>query len=316
MRFLVACPACHRQFDATERRVGSTFPCSCGATVTVPQAAAHDAAVVRCSSCGAPRGDGDAGACRFCGAELTLHERDLDTICPGCMARVSGRARFCHFCGTPVLGAQAAAAESSYRCPVCPEERPLASRRLGRAQVAFFDCGSCGGLWLEKEVFEVLADRARSGSLPEGFGGGAPALESPPAEAPAPAGSAAALRYRPCVICGALMNRRNYGRKSGVIVDVCARHGLWFDLHEIDRLLRWIHEGGEERSERFQREAERAEARQRALAEGAPQPWGKSLAGGADSLESLLLSRRQRSGMLFGEIVSGLVDSVRHWFSD
>jgi Zn-finger nucleic acid-binding protein len=313
MRFLVACPRCHRQFDATERRVGSTFPCSCGGAVTVPPPAAHDAAVVRCSSCGAPREEANGG-CRFCGAEFTLHERDLDTICPGCMARVSGRARFCHFCGTPVLGAQAAAAESSYRCPACPAERPLASRRLGRAQVAFFDCGSCGGLWLEKEIFEVLADRARSGSLPEGFGGGAPAPEGP-AEPLAPAGSAgAALRYRPCVICGALMNRRNYGRKSGVIVDVCARHGLWFDLHEIDRLLRWIREGGEERSAQLQREAERSEARQKALAEGA-QPWGKSLAGGADSLEGLILSRR-RSGPLFGEIVSGLADSVRHWFSD
>jgi Zn-finger nucleic acid-binding protein len=313
MRFLVACPECHRQFDATERRVGSSFPCSCGATVTVPPPAAHDAAVVRCSSCGAPReesGEGKGG-CRFCGAEFTLHERDLDTICPGCMARVSGRARFCHFCGTPVLGAQASAAESSYRCPVCPEERPLASRRLGRAQVAFFDCGSCGGLWLEKEVFEVLADRARSGSLPEGFGGGAPVLESHAAEPATLAG--AAVRYRPCVICGALMNRRNYGRKSGVIVDVCARHGLWFDLHEIDRLLRWIHEGGEARSERLQREAERIEARQKALAEGTPRPWGQP---SVEGVEGLLLSRRDRSGMLLGEIVSGLVDGVRHWFSD
>ncbi len=317
MRFLVACPECHRQFDATERRVGSTFPCSCGATVTVPPPAAHDAAVVRCSSCGAPREEGESGegkgGCRFCGAEFTLHERDLDTLCPGCMARVSGRARFCHFCGTPVLGAQAAAAGSSYRCPVCPGERPLASRRLGRAQVAFFDCGSCGGLWLEKEIFEVLADRARSGSLPEGFGGGAPALESQAAELPTAAASAAALRYRPCVLCGALMNRRNYGRKSGVIVDVCARHGLWFDLHELDRLLRWIHQGGEVRAEQLQREGERIEARQKALAEGVPKTWGQPQ---DETLEGLLLSRRHRSGLLFGEVVSGLVDGVRHWFSD
>ena len=63
MRFLVACPECHRQFDATARPVGSAFPCSCGATVTVPLPDAHDAAVVRCSSCGAPR-EGMAAACR------------------------------------------------------------------------------------------------------------------------------------------------------------------------------------------------------------------------------------------------------------
>jgi Zn-finger nucleic acid-binding protein/ribosomal protein L40E len=300
MRFLVACPGCHRQFDATGRPEGSAFPCSCGATVTVPRPRAHDAAVVRCSSCGAPREE-TATACRFCGAEFTLHERDLDTICPGCMARVSGRARFCHHCGTPVLGAQASAGESGYRCPACPGGHPLVSRRLGRANVAIFDCSTCGGLWVEREIFEVLADRARSGQLPEGFGGGAPAAESHPLEPQQ-------LHYRPCVICGALMNRRNYGRKSGVIVDLCARHGVWFDLHELDRLLRWIREGGEARTEKLQQEETRIEARQKALAEG-PQPWEPPEG------QSWLLNRSGRSSSLLGEVVSGVADGVIHWFS-
>jgi Zn-finger nucleic acid-binding protein len=72
--------------------------------------------------------------------------------------------------------------------------------------------------------------------------------------------------YRPCVLCGTLMNRRNFGRKSAVIVDVCSRHGVWFDLHELDQLLRWIREGGEERVRALQAEEEKAEARQKALA--------------------------------------------------
>lgn len=304
MRFLVACPECHRQFDATGRPEGSAFPCSCGATVTVPRPQAHDAAVVRCSSCGAPRenrGEETAPACRFCGAEFTLHERDLDTICPGCMARVSGQARFCHHCGTPVLGAQASAGESGYRCPACPGGHPLVSRQLGRAKVAIFDCSTCGGLWIEKEIFEVLADRARSGQLPEGFGGGAPAAEPHPLEPQQ-------LHYRPCVICGALMNRRNYGRKSGVIVDLCARHGIWFDLQELDRLLRWIREGGEARTEKLQQEETRIEARQKALAEG-PQPWEQPEG------QSWLPNRSGRSSSLLGEVVAGVADGVIHWFS-
>jgi Zn-finger nucleic acid-binding protein len=297
MRFLVACPECHRQFDAAERLVGSAFACSCGAAVAVPLPRAHDAAVVRCSSCGAPR-EGEEPACRFCGAELTLHERDLDTICPGCMARVSGRARFCHHCASPLLAGQAAAGESGYRCPSCEGERPLASRRLGRANVALFDCSLCGGIWIEKEIFEVLADRARAGQLREGLGGGAP-LEAAAAAQP--------LRYRPCVICGALMNRRNYGRKSGVIVDVCARHGIWFDLHELDSLLRWIREGGEARAEKLQREQERIEARQARLGEDL-QPWNQP------ESERLIFSRR-RSGAM-GELMSGLVGGAIRWLFD
>jgi Zn-finger nucleic acid-binding protein len=278
--------------------------------VTVPRPRAHDAAVVRCSSCGAPREnrrEETAPACRFCGAEFTLHERDLDTICPGCMARVSGRARFCHHCGTPVLGAQAAAGESGYRCPACPGGHPLVSRRLGRANVAIFDCSICGGLWVEKEIFEVLADRARSGQLPEGFGGGAPAA-APADIHPSEPQPLQPLHYRPCVICGALMNRRNYGRKSGVIVDLCARHGIWFDLHELDLLLRWIREGGEARTEKLQQEETRIEARQKVLAEGL-RPWAKP------EPESWLPGEGRRSGADLGEVVSGLVDGVIHWFS-
>jgi Zn-finger nucleic acid-binding protein len=302
MRFLVACPECHRQFDATGRPEGSAFPCSCGAAVTVPRASAHDAAVVRCSSCGAPR-EGEAPACRFCGAEFTLHEKDLDTVCPGCMARVSGQARFCHHCGTPILGGQAAAGESGYRCPACAGERPLTSRRLGQTNVAFFDCAACGGLWLEKEVFEALSERARAGHLPEGFGGGAPA------DAPvttAAAGTAGEVHYRPCVICGTLMNRRNYGRKSGVIVDVCARHGIWFDFQELDHLLRWIREGGEARAETMQREQEKIEMRQQRLGETLP-PWNQPA------------SERLPFGhgpSMAGELASGLVNGVIRWFFD
>jgi Zn-finger nucleic acid-binding protein len=292
MRFLVACPECRRQFDATGRPVGSTFQCSCGAAVAVPAPHAHDAAVIRCSSCGAPR-EGTARACRFCASEFTLHERDLDTICPGCMARVSGRARFCHHCGTPVLTTQAAVGESAYRCPSCAERRALASRRLGQANVALFECSACGGLWIEKEIFEVMADRARSGKLPEGFGGGEPAAAEP---APGPAGQR--LQYRPCVTCGALMNRQNYGRKSGVILDVCARHGLWFDLHELDRLLRWIRQGGETRAGNLQLEQERTEARQKALAAGL-QPWNQV------ETEGSLFSPGWRSSLL-GDLLSGL----------
>jgi len=258
MRFLLACDSCRRQLDVTGHAVGARLRCSCGAELTVPRPRGHDAAVVRCSSCGGPREEG-AERCRYCSSEFTLHDRDLDTLCPGCMARVSGRARFCHYCATPILSAQAASPGSVHCCPACPEKRPLASRRLGKANVAIFECNVCGGLWVEKEILEVLADRARAGQMPDlgmaGEGGLQPAetVQKGPL-------------YRPCVLCGSLMNRRNFGRKSGVIVDVCSRHGVWFDLHELDRMLRWIRTGGEERVRALQAEEEKAEARQKALA--------------------------------------------------
>jgi Zn-finger nucleic acid-binding protein len=263
IRFLVACPDCRRQFDATGLPVGKEISCSCGAQVKVTRPTAHDAAVIRCSSCGAPR-EGQAQVCRYCASEFTLHERDLTTICPGCMARVSSKARFCHSCSTPLMQGGATAPETELCCPVCTARTPLVSRRLGRAPVAVYDCAGCGGLWIEKEVFEVLADRARAGQLADLATGGVVST-APPDDGHAAATTGPA--YRPCVLCGALMNRRNYGRKSGVIVDVCSRHGLWFDLHEIDRLLRWLREGGEERTKHLQAEEDRTVARQKHLAE-------------------------------------------------
>ena len=119
---LAACTQCGRQFDVSDSPdlahldAGASFPCSCGATVTVPEAKPQDAAVVACSACGAPR-QGQAAACGYCGSDYTLRELDLDAICPRCFARVSRRGRFCHHCAVPLTAPRAVGAPSSHRCP-------------------------------------------------------------------------------------------------------------------------------------------------------------------------------------------------------
>src|SRR5690606_39479191 len=54
----------------------------------------------------------------------------------------------------------------------------------------------------------------------------------------------AEVRYRGCPACGVLMNRRNFGRRSGVIVDVCKEHGVWFDADELTAVLEFVARGG------------------------------------------------------------------------
>jgi len=279
MRHLIVCGRCRRQLDAGDRAAGELVPCPCGEMVAVPPLAAHDSAVVRCSACGAPR-EGDEPECRYCGASFTVHERDIDTICPVCMARVSGGARFCDHCGSPILVDQAAAAATTMRCPACGPRQLLRSRQFAGEPVAVSECVLCGGLWAERRVFEVLLVRARHGEL----GGAAVAIAG---ERPAgPAGTAAAggaggagargadaggsaagggHLYRPCPVCGALMNRQNYGRKSGVILDLCGAHGIWFDLDELPRVLAWIQGGGEARAGQLEAEEARTAAREQRL---------------------------------------------------
>ena len=52
------------------------------------------------------------------------------------------------------------------------------------------------------------------------------------------------VRYVPCPECGELMNRINFARCSGVIVDVCKRHGTWFQREELRRIVEFIRAGG------------------------------------------------------------------------
>ena len=46
-----------------------------------------------------------------------------------------------------------------------------------------------------------------------------------------------------CPDCGEIMHRRNYAGASGVIIDFCKNHGVWFDADELPRLLAWIRSG-------------------------------------------------------------------------
>jgi hypothetical protein len=64
-----------------------------------------------------------------------------------------------------------------------------------------------------------------------------------------------------------MMNRHNFGRASGVVLDVCRPHGTFFDRAELHGVVRFIRGGGLERArerqlERLAEEERRARARE------------------------------------------------------
>lgn len=240
MRLLVACPQCRRQYDASARRVGSRFRCHCGQPVTVQEPQGHDAAVVRCSSCGGPRSAGQA-ACGFCGADFTLHERDLDAVCPRCLARVSSQARFCHHCGTLLAAQSCAASDTPLACPACGPPHHLISRPLAGAGFSVLECPRCVGEWLDLATFAELVKRAEGQALDArshlASRRAREAAMDRPSDAPG------GRPYRPCPECSDLMVPRNYGRQSGIVIDLCRRHGAWFDADELSRILDWVAAG-------------------------------------------------------------------------
>ena len=40
------------------------------------------------------------------------------------------------------------------------------------------------------------------------------------------------------------MQRKNFGHRSGVVVDWCGSHGTWLDAHEMEDIAAFVLEGG------------------------------------------------------------------------
>jgi Zn-finger nucleic acid-binding protein/ribosomal protein L40E len=262
LRLLVACTSCKRQYDASGRDPGDRFHCLCGNQLTVPAPRSHEAAVVRCSSCGATR-QGDAPSCAHCGSDFTIHERDLHTICPVCAARVSDRARFCHHCATRLDPQGLAGEQTSKTCPACGDGHCMTSRDFGVAGLSILECPSCAGLWLGHSAFRHLVEHAETSSATSRVHAMAAARAAAAEPAPSRRAPPQGQFYRPCLECGQLMQRRNYGDRSGVIIDVCGAHGVWFDADELAAVLSWIRQGGS-RLAREQAEERRRDRTRRA----------------------------------------------------
>ncbi len=74
------------------------------------------------------------------------------------------------------------------------------------------------------------------------------------------------ISYIKCPVCAQLMNRANYGARSGIIVDRCKEHGVWLDGGELRHLCEWMKAGGKllEQEEKKMAETEQARELRRA----------------------------------------------------
>jgi Zn-finger nucleic acid-binding protein len=203
-----------------------------------------EAQTLNCPNCGAAISS-DSPRCRYC-------ESKLATIaCPSCFAMMFAGSRHCPHCGAAAAEAETAQL-SILKCPRCRVD--MASLKLGAEQMR--ECETCGGLWLEVAAFEkICASREEQSAV---LGGAAPA---PAHQVP---GAEPKIRYVPCPQCTQLMNRINFARCSGVIVDVCKGHGTWFDRDELSEIIRFIRDGGLEISrqkEKIEIEHERQQLR-------------------------------------------------------
>lgn len=129
---------------------------------------------------------------------------------------------------------------------------------------SFDECDHCGGLWLSPSTAEAVTSRAefRAQMLP---------FDPPPGPGQAGRETQARITYRKCPSCRKAMNRSGYAAGSGLVLDVCKTHGVYFDRGELTRLFSFIESGGLEKARRREAEALREEirdARRKAISMG------------------------------------------------
>jgi len=186
-----------------------------------------DAASLHCPNCGATCAPGDQ-ICQYCHAALAT------VSCPACFALMFEGSAYCPHCGS--RRARAAGGPATAKCPACPGKM----REVQVGDTALMECERCHATWIDAATFEhVCADRAAQTAV----------LHQLTAAKPPPPGE---VRYRKCVACGKMMNRVNFGRLSGTVVDVCKGHGTFLDAGELHLIVTFIQNGGLDRARQRQ----------------------------------------------------------------
>lgn len=118
------------------------------------------------------------------------------------------------------------------------------------------ECAECGGLWLDAETLQRLCTQREQHSAIVGTLAGRQPPASPPTDT---------VRYIPCPHCSRLMNRVNFSKSSGVIMDACKAHGVWLDRGELQRVIGFIEGGGME-AQRAKEKEQLVQERRRLIA--------------------------------------------------
>jgi Zn-finger nucleic acid-binding protein len=178
---------------------------------------------LNCPNCGGAVAS-DRTQCEFCRSRLKT------IACPSCLGLMFLGAKFCGHCGRRARSVEVLTDQNAGDCPRC--KRPLESVRIEGAAVR--ECLGCGGLWTNVETFEsICADKEQQSAVINFIA--TQTFDSRPTPP---------ISYVPCPDCKQLMNRSNFARSSGVIIDLCKQHGVWFDADELPKIIDFIDGGG------------------------------------------------------------------------
>ncbi len=179
-------------------------------------------AALNCPNCGAGVDD-NSNHCDHCRSRLKTMS------CPTCFGAIFQGTKFCALCGSKATVSRIDSTKKLGDCPRCKKKLRL----MEVEDIAVSECERCDGVWSNVETFEVICannekQAAVLAKIDKVSGNVKPKK----------------IQYVPCPECKELMNRNNFARSSGVIVDICKNHGIWFDAEELPRIIAFIRKGG------------------------------------------------------------------------
>ena len=243
---------------------GASLVCVCGQRVEIAGAgvsqvpspgAPPGSAPPRSGSGGGPyRSAGVTGQaamvdapCPYCGNDCPPMVR----LCPHCDVRLDNvRCQRCFSLQAPGMFSCARCAHpleleplldaTDAPCPRCNHPLEVSSTSDPRVH----ECPACGGTFVPRDLLtEILCTAELGGGVRDSL----------------PRVTVGAVRYLSCPLCHTSMNRVNFGRVSGVVVDVCKMHGTWFDAGELTRVVAFASSGGLEKTRAREQDARRDE---------------------------------------------------------
>lgn len=252
----MTCAACGR--DLPSAFPGAVVTCACGAAQTLAAPAARASSVpgsggpYRAASA-LPTLEGEV-RCPYCGNGCPA----LVRVCPHCDVRLeSVRCVRCYSLQTPgsfacgrcgqALELEPVLDATDAPCPRCMTPLEAGGHAVPGDDPRVHECPRCGGMFVPKPVLAEILARAEV----EG-----PFRQTAPAKIP----PLDEVRYLSCPQCKTSMNRVNFGKSSAVIVDVCRKHGTWFDAGELTRVVLFAAGGGLARLRAREAEEKRAES--------------------------------------------------------
>ncbi len=149
--------------------------------------------------------------------------------CGNCFETIFEGSNYCPLCGSKAVVPESQSGKPLGDCPRCSSTLV----RLDVGAVSLHECERCAGVWCDVDTFEtVCSEKEGQAAVIKRLG----ELGDPRHEHQ--------VRYVPCPACGVLMNRSNFARISGVVIDSCKQHGVWFDAQELPSIISFIQKGG------------------------------------------------------------------------